>query len=144
MTAPVSVVVLTFNEERNLPHCLDSVAGWAARIFVVDSGSTDRTVEIARARGAVVDVVPAYQTVMPESAREDAMSALAAQPHWILFTSSSTVNNCVEAAGRDALAAVRIASIGPVTSDTIRSHGLTVAAEASPYTIDGLIQAILR
>jgi glycosyltransferase involved in cell wall biosynthesis len=48
------VVVLTFNEERNLSACLGSVAGWAAQIFVVDSGSTDRTVTIAHACGATV------------------------------------------------------------------------------------------
>lgn len=45
--ALLTVVVLTFNEERNLPACLESVAGWAARIFIVDSGSTDRTLAIA-------------------------------------------------------------------------------------------------
>ena len=44
---PLSVVVLTFNEERNLPSCLDSVAGWAEQIFIVDSGSTDGTLAIA-------------------------------------------------------------------------------------------------
>ena len=53
-----SVVVLTFNEERNLAACLDSVAGWAAEIFVVDSGSTDRTVAIAREFGAEVVTHP--------------------------------------------------------------------------------------
>jgi glycosyltransferase involved in cell wall biosynthesis len=49
---PISVVVLTFNEERNLPACLESVAGWAGDIFVVDSGSTDRTAAIAERHGA--------------------------------------------------------------------------------------------
>ncbi len=50
----VDVLIQTFNEERNLPHTLASVAGWVNRIFVVDSGSTDRTVEIAREYGAEV------------------------------------------------------------------------------------------
>jgi glycosyltransferase involved in cell wall biosynthesis len=50
----LSVVVLTFNEERNLAACLESVAGWAAEIFIVDSGSTDRTVAIAKQFGATV------------------------------------------------------------------------------------------
>lgn len=49
---PVTVIVLTLNEERNLPACLESVAGWADEIFVVDSGSTDRTSEIAKRYGA--------------------------------------------------------------------------------------------
>lgn len=52
--AALSVVVLTFNEERNLGTCLASVAGWAARIYVVDSGSTDGTLPLAAAYGAEV------------------------------------------------------------------------------------------
>jgi peroxiredoxin len=43
---PVSVVVLTFNEERNLAACLDSVKTWAARIFVVDPSDRITYVEI--------------------------------------------------------------------------------------------------
>jgi glycosyltransferase involved in cell wall biosynthesis len=46
-TAPVSVVVLTYLEELNLETCLRSVAGWSKDIHVLDSGSTDRTLEIA-------------------------------------------------------------------------------------------------
>lgn len=53
----VSVVVLTLNEETNLPACLASV-GWAQRVFVVDAGSTDRTKEIARSHGAIVVAHP--------------------------------------------------------------------------------------
>lgn len=48
MKLPISVIILTLNEEQNIACCLDSVKGWAGEIFVVDSGSTDRTVEIAR------------------------------------------------------------------------------------------------
>lgn len=51
---PVDVLILTYNEEANVPHALRSVVGWASRVFVIDSGSTDRTVEIARAMGAEV------------------------------------------------------------------------------------------
>jgi glycosyltransferase involved in cell wall biosynthesis len=53
---PLSIVVLTFNEERNLAACLESVAGLHARTFIVDSGSTDRTLAIAASHGA--EVVP--------------------------------------------------------------------------------------
>jgi glycosyltransferase involved in cell wall biosynthesis len=52
--APLTVVVLTYNEERNLSACLESVAGWASEIFVVDSGSDDRTVAIGEAYRAKV------------------------------------------------------------------------------------------
>src|SRR3954470_23553369 len=54
---PVSVVVLTYNEEPNLADCLRSCA-WSDDVHVVDSGSTDRTCEIARAMGARVHVHP--------------------------------------------------------------------------------------
>ncbi len=97
-----------------------------------------------RRRGATVDVVEAYRTVLPEDAAARAQEIFAAKPDWVTFTSSSTVTNFVEAAGQDALAGVRIASIGPITSDTIRSHGLSVDVEASPHTIPGLVRAILE
>ncbi|MGA8185091.1 MAG: glycosyltransferase [Terriglobia bacterium] len=52
---PVSVLVLTRNEEANIAACLESV-GWAGEVFVVDSFSTDRTVVIAERLGAKVCV----------------------------------------------------------------------------------------
>lgn len=55
---PLSVVIITFNEERNIGRCLDSVRGIADEIVVVDSGSTDRTVEICRSAGARIVVHP--------------------------------------------------------------------------------------
>ncbi len=53
MAAQLSVAIITRDEERNLDACLRSV-GWANEIVVVDSGSTDRTREIARGHGARV------------------------------------------------------------------------------------------
>src|SRR5687768_11744466 len=49
---PLTVLIPTYNEERNLPDALASVAGWADEILVVDSFSQDRTVAIAAAAGA--------------------------------------------------------------------------------------------
>jgi glycosyltransferase involved in cell wall biosynthesis len=51
---PLSVVVLTYNEELNLPACLESLKGLDCEVFVVDSGSTDRTVQIAKGADAMV------------------------------------------------------------------------------------------
>lgn len=51
---PITVVVLTFNEALNIRPCLESVAGWTAETFVVDSGSQDGTRELAEACGARV------------------------------------------------------------------------------------------
>ena len=56
-SVPVSVVVLTLNEEPNICRCLASVA-WADQVVVVDSGSTDGTVPLARAAGAEVVAQP--------------------------------------------------------------------------------------
>ncbi|MFH1618636.1 MAG: glycosyltransferase family 2 protein [bacterium] len=54
MTRPLSLVVITRNEEKDLPGCLKSAADLAAEIIVVDNNSQDRTVEIARSFGAKV------------------------------------------------------------------------------------------
>jgi hydroxymethylbilane synthase len=101
--------------------------------------------ELAR-RGAQVDVVEAYSTAIPEEA--PAMAARlfsgARKPDWITFTSSSTVVNFVRSAGAAALAGVRVASIGPVTTRAAKRHGIAVTVEAETFTIDGLVAAILR
>jgi (heptosyl)LPS beta-1,4-glucosyltransferase len=56
VSAPLelSVLITTYNEAEMLPLCLDPIEGWADEIVVVDSGSTDGTIEIAQAAGAVV------------------------------------------------------------------------------------------
>jgi uroporphyrinogen III methyltransferase/synthase len=95
--------------------------------------------------GAQVEVVEAYRTVIPENSTEHAHEIFGAakKPDWITFTSSSTVTNCIAIVGREALEGIRIASIGPVTSQTLREHGLRVDVEAKQFTLDGLLQAIL-
>ena len=50
----ISAVIITKNEERNIGRCLDSLAGVADQILVVDSSSTDDTVNICREKGAQV------------------------------------------------------------------------------------------
>jgi uroporphyrinogen III methyltransferase / synthase len=95
-------------------------------------------------RGAVVDMVDAYHTVIPENTGADVRRALARTPDWITFTSSSTVNHFLAIAGTEALDGIKIASIGPITSATVRERGLKIDAEADPHTIPGLIEAIVR
>lgn len=50
----ISTIVLTYNEELHIRRCLENAKRYAAHVFVVDSFSTDRTVEIARSLGAQV------------------------------------------------------------------------------------------
>jgi uroporphyrinogen III methyltransferase/synthase len=96
-------------------------------------------------RGARVDVVEAYRTAVPENASVLAREIFSGprKPDWITFTSASTVTNFVAATGAGALDDVRVASIGPVTSAAAATHGIAVTVEASEFTIDGLIAAIL-
>jgi uroporphyrinogen III methyltransferase/synthase len=72
------------------------------------------------------------------------MFAAARRPDCITFTSSSTVQNFVAMARAETLADVTMASIGPITSQTARSLGVRIAVEANPFTVDGLVDAILQ
>jgi glycosyltransferase involved in cell wall biosynthesis len=54
MKATISFIILTHNEERNICTAIGSVVGWADEIFVLDSYSDDRTVELSRAMGVHV------------------------------------------------------------------------------------------
>ncbi|MCZ7648674.1 MAG: glycosyltransferase family 2 protein [Planctomycetota bacterium] len=54
MAQQLSILIPVFNEEENLPQCLESLGGLGDEVFVVDSFSTDRTVELAKAAGARV------------------------------------------------------------------------------------------
>ncbi len=95
-------------------------------------------------RGANIDVVEAYRTGAPGDAADRVHEVLARKPHWITFTSSSTVSNFMQAAGGESLVGVKVASIGPITSATLREHGIAVDAEADPHSIPGLIDAIMK
>ena len=54
MSSEVSVIILTYNEEKHIERAIKSVLPFAEEVFIVDSFSTDRTVEIARSLGAKV------------------------------------------------------------------------------------------
>jgi glycosyltransferase involved in cell wall biosynthesis len=58
MQQDISVIILTFNEEKHIARCIKSLLAFTDKIFIVDSGSTDKTVEIATGLGAVVQYNP--------------------------------------------------------------------------------------
>jgi uroporphyrinogen-III synthase len=116
-----------------------------------------------RKMGAKVDLVEAYNTITPASSRKQLQSVMRDpkhRPHIVCFTSSSSVRNFVALLNPDQrnppahrkrrsdapipqfLAGMRFASIGPITSATLRELGFPVNIEATEYTIPGLIQAI--
>jgi uroporphyrinogen-III synthase len=92
------------------------------------------------AKGWLVDEVVAYRTVAGEPGPEAIDAAGGADA--VAFTSSSTVARTLELLGPGRLPPVVI-TIGPVTTAAARSAGLTVAAEAHPHTIDGLVKAVV-
>lgn len=102
--------------------------------------------EMLREAGGEVDDVVAYRTVTPSSLPAAAVEALREKRvDWVAFTSASTVRGLVSLLGDEAalLDDVRIASIGPVTSDAVRAAGLAVAAEAARSDVGGLVDAIV-
>lgn len=110
--------------------------------------------EELRAAGAEVDVVEAYETVVPEKSRarlRALMKNSARCPHIVTFTSSSTAKNFADLLGKftadshgvGLLKNLQFASIGPVTSATLRELQMPVAIEAREFTMGGLIRAIV-
>ncbi len=102
-----------------------------------------------RRKGARVDVVEVYRTVAPQDSREQINKLIIhRKPDAITFTSSSTVRNFCALLGRSraqrALRNVTVATIGPVTSRTARALGLRVTVEAKPYTMAGLVSALVN
>lgn len=96
-----------------------------------------------RARGARVDVVEAYRNVIPPEAAESAPAVFREPlPDCVTFASSSAVQNLVALVGAQTLRRVKIASIGPATSATLREYGLEPTQEAREHSISGLVDAV--
>jgi uroporphyrinogen III methyltransferase / synthase len=96
-----------------------------------------------RARGAEVDVLALYETVAEPLSPRALAQARAAD--YITFTSSSTVRFFLQAAGGGAglSPTTRIVSIGPVTSETLREHGLEPHIQAQRHDVDGVLEALV-
>lgn len=102
---PLSVIVLTYNEAGNIAECLESLA-WAAEIIMVDSGSTDSTVEVARsARRDVKIFAHAFRDFGEQ--RNWALDETGAQHEWVLFLDAD--ERCTE----ECAAAIRAAVMSP-------------------------------
>ena len=92
--------------------------------------------------GAIVDVAAAYQTVPETEDRSGAMARFREEgADMVTFTSSSTAENFM-ALKLPLPPGLKTASIGPITSATMRSLGLNVDVEATQYDIPGLVEAI--
>jgi uroporphyrinogen III methyltransferase/synthase len=96
-------------------------------------------------RGAIVQVVEAYRNVIPADAAEKAKEVFRVPfPDWITFASSSAAENLASLTTVQTLRHSKVASIGPVTSGTVREHGLLVTVEAKTHNVRGLVDAIVH
>ena len=98
---PVSVIVPIWNEAENLPRCLASVA-WADEIFVVDSQSTDGSIEIAEGAGAKV-VQFAFNGTWPKK-KNWALENLPFRHEWVfILDADETLPRAAEGEFREAI-----------------------------------------
>lgn len=105
----------------------------------------DTLPEGLRAAGAHVDVVPVYQTLLPENLDAGTVEqVLAGELDVITFTSPSTVRNLLEILEHQYPPGVRTACIGPVTARAAEDAGLKVDIIASEYSVPGLVQALVE
>jgi len=100
-------------------------------------GGRDILAEFIKNHGGICDVIPIYKTTLPKK-----RAVLNEKPDVITFTSSSTVDNFVAIYGNKILKKTFIASIGPITSETLRRHDIPIHIEATQYDIPGLIEAM--
>ena len=100
-------------------------------------------------KGAMVDIVPVYRTIRPSGDDVDTIRNLFLNKSVdaVTFTSSSTVDHFVDMMNgpdiSNLLHDTVVASIGPITSDTLVKHGVNPSVQAKEFTVDGLIEALV-
>ena len=94
--------------------------------------------------GAAVDQIPVYRTVDIDEPNQDVADALkAGEVAWVTITSGPTARSLVRLYG-ELLRTAKIVSISPLTSATLRELGYEPNVEATPHTVDGMVQALLE
>ncbi|WP_027186392.1 uroporphyrinogen-III C-methyltransferase [Desulfovibrio inopinatus] len=104
--------------------------------------------ELRRA-GADVEVLSVYETTLANQDTDEVLAALKnGEIHYVTFTSSSTVDNFFEKIPTDVLKAakgtVKLATIGPVTAQTLSRHGFDSDLSPEEFTIPALVQALVN
>lgn len=147
---PVDIVPEKYVAESLVAILRDQVFGQNVLLVRAKVARDVVPVDLEKA-GAIVDVVDAYQTVVPAAscdALRQVFSLPVHFPHVVTFTSSSTVTNffrLLEEAGASGWPpTMAAASIGPITSRTLLAHGIEPVVEAAKYTIPGLVAALCR
>lgn len=145
----VSLVPLKFQAESLAEQLLRQGIAGKNILLPRAEGSRRILIDELEAHGAAVDEIQVYRAEIPAGSQEELLRILENEPvDFITFTSSSTAHHFVEMAGsllsKLTPNKTRIASIGPITSETLREYGLIVSVEASEFTIHGLVEALAR
>ncbi|MGP8127428.1 MAG: uroporphyrinogen-III synthase [Candidatus Bathyarchaeia archaeon] len=109
--------------------------------------ASEKLPELLRHRGAKVEEVVAYRTVVPADLSADRLKSVLNQGiNMVTFTSPSTVRNLAQVVGANELGVllkgVKVACIGPVTAEATKKLGIHVDIVARSHTIDDLVEAI--
>ena len=129
-----------------LAEALTAEGSATGKRFLLARASRGREVlaETLRAAGAEVEQVVVYRSADADALAADVVTALdEGSIDWVTITSSAIARSMAALLG-SRLEDVRLASISPITSDTLRELGFEPAAEATVYTMDGLVDAILH
>ena len=121
-------------------------------LFPGSTLSNPSIAETLKNSGASVDVIPVYETkvaTVDQNIVEDLKSRVRDRKiDWISFTSSSTVENFVEIVGSDFLAEqkqnIPVASIGPVTTQSLEKHEFQPLVTAGEHTFAGLVDSLIQ
>jgi uroporphyrinogen III methyltransferase/synthase len=120
------------------------------RVLLPRAGiASKRLPTLLRERGAIVDEVIAYRTVIPRDLTPQRLkSVLSEGVDFVTFTSPSTIRSLATVVGdhelQRSLRGVKIACIGPVTADAVTELGLRAEVVAESYTIGALVEAIVN
>jgi uroporphyrinogen-III synthase len=144
---PVDLIPAKYIAE-SLVEALTPYAVNANMLLIRAEQARDILPEALTAAGASVTIANAYRNQIPPdsvTALQQLFSAPATYPHVITFTSASTVRNLIallETADLTLPSGITLASIGPITSQTLRDLGLSPTIEASEPTIPALVQSL--
>lgn len=127
---------------ESLAEAMLRVGGMHRVLFPKANRARDVLAGQLRAAGIHVDDPVAYRSVDVLEDGEALGELRAGRIDWVLVTSPSILEALFAKVDASVWSRTRLASIGPISSAAIRRHGLSVAVEADPYTLESLIAAI--
>lgn len=131
-------------DAASLARTLVEEAGGGAFLLARATGDRPVLAEELEEIGAAVDQIPVYRTVDVDEPNLDVADALkAGEVAWITVTSSPSARSLVRLYG-EMLRSAKIVSISPLTSASLRELGYPPELEATPHTVDGMVEGLLR